>query len=78
MTLKELKDITKDFPDDIADKLILAIGIKDEKDIIDNGNGPISFPEFSEIYCVECVNVISEGTMAPKMFFTAIRKNHGG
>ena len=74
MTLKELKDIIKDFPDDIADKLVLAIGIKDEKDIIDNGDGTISFPEFSEIYCVEGVNVISEGTMAPKMFFTTIRK----
>ena len=74
MTLKELKDIIKDFPDDIADKVILAIGIKDEKDIIDNGDGTISFPEFSERYIVEGVNMISEGTMAPKMFFTAIRK----
>ena len=74
MTLKELKDIIKDFPDDIANKLILAIGIKDEKDIIDNGDGTILFPEFSEIYRVEGVNVISEGTMAPKMFFTTIRK----
>ena len=74
MTLKEFRDVVKDFPDDIADKLVLAIGIRDEKDIIDNGNGIISFPEFSEIYSVEGVNVISEGTMAPKMFFTAIRK----
>ena len=74
MTLKEFKDVVKDFPDDIADKLVLAIGIRDEKDIIDNGNGIISFPEFSEIYSVEGVNVISEGTMAPKMFFTTIRK----
>ena len=74
MTLKELKNIVKDFPDDIADKLVLAIGIRDEKDIIDNGNGTISFPEFSEVYSVEGVNVISEGTMAPKLFFTSIRK----
>ena len=74
MTLKELKDIIKDFPDEFADKLVLAIGIRDEKDIIDNGDGTISFPEFSERYCVEGVNMISEGTMAPKMFFTAIRK----
>ena len=74
MTLKELKDIIKDFPDDIADKVILAIGIKDEKDIIDNGDGTISFPEFSERYSVESINVISEGTMAPKLFFTTIRK----
>lgn len=74
MTLKEFRDVVKDFPDDIADKLVLAIGIRDEKDIIDNGNGIISFPEFSEIYSVEGVNVISEGTMAPKMFFTTIRK----
>jgi len=74
MTLKELKDIVKDFPDDFADKLVLAIGIKDENDIIDNGDGTISFPEFSERYSVEGVNIISEGTMAPKMFFTTIRK----
>ena len=74
MTLKELKDVVKDFPDDIADKLVLAIGIKDEKDIIDNGNGTISFPEFSERYSVNGVNIISEGTMAPKLFFTTIRK----
>ena len=74
MTLKELKNIVKDFPDDIADKLVLAIGIRDEKDIIDNGDGTISFPEFSEIYSVEGVNMISEGTMAPKLFFTSIRK----
>jgi len=74
MTLKELKDIIKDFPDDIADKLVLAIGIRDEKDIIDNGDGTISFPEFSEVYSVKGVNMISEGTMAPKLFFTTIRK----
>ena len=74
MTLKEFRDVVKDFPDDIADKLILAIGIRDEKDIIDNGNGTISFPEFSEVYSVEGVNVISEGTMAPKLFFTGNRK----
>ena len=74
MTLKEFRDVVKDFPDDIADKLVLAIGIRDEKDIIDNGNGTISFPEFSEVYSVEGVNVISEGTMAPKLFFTSIRK----
>ena len=74
MTLKEFRDLFKDFPDDIADKLILAIGIRDEKDIIDNGDGTISFPEFSEVYSVEGVNVISEGTMAPKLFFTSIRK----
>lgn len=74
MTLKEFRDIVKDFPDDIADKLILAIGIRDEKDIINNGDGVISFPEFSEVYGVEGVNVISEGTMAPKLFFTSIRK----
>lgn len=74
MTLKEFRDIVKDFPDDIADKLVLAIGIRDEKDIINNGDGVISFPEFSEVYGVEGVNVISEGTMAPKLFFTSIRK----
>lgn len=73
MTLKEFKDIVKDFPDEFADKLVLAIGIKDEKDIIDNGDGTISFPEFSERYSVEGVNVISEGTMAPKLFFTGIK-----
>lgn len=74
MTLKEFRDVVKDFPDDIADKLVLAIGIRDEKDIIDNGDGTISFPEFSEVYSVDGVNVISEGTMAPKLFFTSIRK----
>jgi hypothetical protein len=73
MTLKELKDIIKDFPDDIADKVILAIGIKDEKDIVNDGK-TIYFPEFSERYSVEGVNMISEGTMAPKLFFTFIRK----
>lgn len=73
MTLKELKDIIKDFPDDIADKVILAIGIKDEKDIVNDGK-TIYFPEFSERHNVEGINVISEGTMAPKMFFTTIRK----
>ena len=74
MTLKEFRNVVKDFPDDIADKLVLAIGIRDEKDIINNGDGVISFPEFSEVYGVEGVNVISEGTMAPKLFFTSIRK----
>ena len=74
MTLKEFRDVVKDFPDDIADKLILAIGIRDEKDIIDNGNGTISFPEFSEVYSVEGVNMISECTMAPKLFFIGNRK----
>ncbi len=73
MTLKEFKDIVKDFPDEFADKLILAIGIKDENDIVNDGK-TIYFPEFSERYSVEGVNVISEGTMAPKMFFTGIRK----
>ena len=73
MTLKELKDIIKDFPDEFADKLVLAIGIKDEKDIVNDGK-TIYFPEFSERYSVEGVNVISEGTMAPKMVFTSIRK----
>ena len=74
MTLKEFIDVVKDFPDDITDKLVLAIGIRDEKDIIDNGNGTISFPEFSEVYSVKGVNVISEGTMAPKLFFIGNRK----
>jgi hypothetical protein len=73
MTLKELKDIIKDFPDDIADKLILAIGIRDEKDIIEK-NGYISFPEFSERFNVDSINTISEGTMAPKLFFIGNRK----
>ena len=74
MTLKELKDIIKDFPDDIADKVILAIGIRDEKDIVDNNDGTISFPEFSERYSVDNVNMIMEGTMAPKLFFTTIKR----
>lgn len=73
MTLKELKDIVKDFPDDIADKLILVIGIKDEKDIIEE-NGYITFQEFSERFNVDGINIISEGTMAPKLFFIGNRK----
>lgn len=73
MTLKEFRDIIKDFPDDFADKLVLSIGIKDENDIVNDGK-TIYFPEFSERYDVEGVNVISEGTMAPKMFLIGIRK----
>ena len=34
MTLKEFKDGIKDIPDNISDKIILSIGIKDEKDSI--------------------------------------------
>ena len=73
MTLKEFRDIIKDFPDDFADKLVLSIGIKDENDIVNDGK-TIYFPEFSERYDVEGVNIISEGTMAPKMFLIGIRK----
>jgi hypothetical protein len=74
MTLKEFKDVIKDIPDNISDKIILSIGIKDEKDITEN-NGVISIPEFSERYDVNNVSMIAEGTMAPKMFLTYIRKN---
>lgn len=74
MTLKEFRELTKDIPDDISERIHFAIGIRDEKDIVDNGNGTISFPEFSERYHVDNINMIMEGTMAPKMFFTAIRK----
>lgn len=74
MTLKEFREYTKDLPDDIAERIILAIGIRDEKDIVNNGNGTISFPEFSERYPVDNVNMIMEGTMAPKLFFTTIKR----
>ena len=74
MTLKEFKDVINDIPDNISDKIILSIGIKDEKDITEN-NGVISIPEFSERYDVNNVSMIAEGTMAPKMFLTCIRKN---
>ena len=73
MTLKEFRDLTKDFNDEMAEHTQLAIGIKDENDIVNDGK-TIYFPEFSERYVVSGVNLISEGTMAPKMFFTAIRK----
>ena len=74
MTLKEFKDVIKDIPDNISDKIILSIGIKDEKDITEN-NGVISIPEFSERYDVNNVSMIAEGTMAPTLFLTCIRKN---
>ena len=73
MTLKEFRDLTKDFNDEMAERTQLAIGIKDEKDIVNDGK-TIYFPEFSERYSVEGVNMISEGTMAPKLFFTGNRK----
>lgn len=74
MTLKEFREYTKDLHDDIADKVILCIGIRDEKDIVNNDNGTISFPEFSERYSVDNINMIMEGTMAPKLFFTTIKR----
>lgn len=74
MTLKEFREYTKDLPDDIAERIILAIGIRDEKDIVNNDDGTISFPEFSERYSVDNVNMIMEGTMAPKLFFTTIKR----
>ena len=74
MTLKEFRDITKDFPDDFADKLILSIGIRNESDIINDGK-TIYIQEFSERYDITNVNIISEGTMAPKMFIIGTRKN---
>ena len=73
MTLKEFRDLTKDFNDEMAERTQLAIGIKDENDIVNDGE-TIYFPEFTERYVVNGVNVISEGTMAPKMFFTGIRQ----
>jgi len=73
MTLKEFLDVVKDFPDDFANNLVLSIGIRDENDIVNDGK-TIYFPEFSERYDITGVNIISEGTMAPKLFFSAIRK----
>lgn len=73
MTLKEFLDVVKDFPDDFANNLVLSIGIRDENDIVNDGK-TIRFPEFSEIYDIIGVNIISEGTMAPKLFFSTIRK----
>jgi hypothetical protein len=73
MTLKEFRDVVKDFPDDFANNLVLSIGIRDEKDIVEE-NGHIIFPEFSERYDITGVNIISEGTMAPKLFFIGNRK----
>ena len=74
MTLKEFREYTKMIPDEMADKVVLAIGIRDEKDIVDNNDGTITMPEFSERYSVDNVNMIMEGTMAPKLFFTTTRK----
>lgn len=73
MTLKEFRDLTKDFNDEIAEHLLLTIGIRDEKDIIKDSTH-ISIPEFTEGYDVNGVNIISEGTMAPKLFFVGIKK----
>ena len=74
MTLQEFRNNTKDIPEDIANRTILCIGIRDEKDIVNNEDGTISFPEFSERYSVDNVNMIMEGTMAPKLFFTTIKR----
>lgn len=74
MTLQEFRNNTKDIPEDIANKTILCIGIRDEKDIVNNEDGTIYFPEFSERYSVDNVNMIMEGTMAPKLFFTTIKR----
>jgi hypothetical protein len=73
MTLKEFRDLTKDFNDEMAERTQLAIGIKDEKDIVNDGK-TIYFPEFTERYIVNGVNLIAEGTMAPKLFFVGNRK----
>lgn len=73
MTLKEFRDLTKDFNDEMAERTQLAIGIKDEKDIVNDGK-TIYFPEFTERYVVNGVNLIAEGTMAPKLFFIGNRK----
>ena len=73
MTLKEFRDLTKDFTDEMAEQTILAIGIRDEKDIIKDGTH-VYFPEFTERYDVNGVNIIAEGTMAPKLFFVGIKK----
>jgi len=73
MTLKEFLDVVKDFPDDFANNLVLSIGIIKDEDIINNGK-TMHFPEFSERYDITGVNIISEGTMAPKLFFSGIRK----
>jgi hypothetical protein len=74
MTLKEFREYAKMIPDEMADKVVLAIGIRDEKDIVNNNDGTITIPEFSERYSVENVKMIMEGTMAPKLFFTTSRK----
>lgn len=76
MTLQEFRNNTKDIPEDIANRTILCIGIRDENDIVNNEDGTISFPEFSEIHSVDSINLIIEGSMAPKMFLTTIRKNY--
>jgi hypothetical protein len=73
MTLKEFRDLTKDFNDEIAEQTLLAIGIRDEKDIIKDDTY-VSFPKFIEGYNVNEVNLIAEGTMAPKLFFIGIKK----
>ena len=73
MTLKEFRDLTKDFNDEMAERTQLAIGIKDEKDIVNDGK-TIYFPEFAERYVVNGLNLIAEGTMAPKLFFIGNRK----
>jgi len=76
MTLKEFREYTKDLPDNIAERIILSIGIRDEKDIVDNNDGTISFPEFSERYLVDSVNMIMDGILPPKIFFVTNKKNN--
>ncbi len=74
MTLKDFREYTKDLPDNIAERIILSIGIRDEKDIIDNNDGTISFQEFSERYLVNNISMIMEGTLPPKIFFVTNKK----
>ena len=76
MTLKDFREYTKDLPDNIAERIILSIGIRDEKDIIDNNDGTISFQEFSERYLVNNISMIMEGTLPPKIFFVTNKKNN--
>ena len=66
--LKELVDLINNFPEEIQDKIILSINIRNKSDIKETDNEQI-IPEFGKLIELSNVSLIQESMFAPKLLF---------
>ena len=66
--LKELVDLISKFPEEIQDKIILSINIRNKSDIKEEDNEQI-IPEFGQLIELSNISLLQESTFAPKLLF---------